>query len=169
MRRPACIVLAALLLAAACGAGCATRGQAPWGAAEYRTPRIWPVNCPEAQVTSSFGAGRGAGRNARSHAGIDIAAPKGTPVVATADGVVTFSGRDNAYGRIVRLAHGGGLETWYAHLRSRAVKRGREVYLGERIGKVGKSGRATGCHLHYEVRRNGVPVDPKGYLPVPPP
>ena len=99
------------------------------------------------------------------HQGIDIVVPRGTPVRATADGVVKFSGRQRDYGNIIVLDHGGGMETAYAHLDARLVTADEKVRQGQTIGKVGKTGNATGVHLHYEVRVNGCCVDPAAYLP----
>jgi len=144
-------------------AGCAT---APRDTVHAAPPSIWPVAHPERRITSAFGprthplTGR-----AHHHDGVDIAAPKGAPVVATADGVVLFTGRVGNYGRLVRIAHGRAVETWYAHLKDIGVKRGRRIRRGECIGRVGESGRTTGPHLHYEVRIRGAPADPARYLP----
>ncbi|WP_308874019.1 peptidoglycan DD-metalloendopeptidase family protein [Thiothrix subterranea] len=100
----------------------------------------------------------------RMHAGIDIAAPNGTPVSSTADGVVQFAGEKGGYGNMVILDHGNGLETRYAHLSSLSVKAGDVVADGDSVGKVGSTGTSTGNHLHYEVREDDKPVDPKKYL-----
>jgi murein DD-endopeptidase MepM/ murein hydrolase activator NlpD len=90
----------------------------------------------------------------------------GTPVVATADGAVVYAGRnEGGYGRIVKIEHGRGLETWYGHLHAIGVKMGKWVKRGDRIGKLGQSGRTTGPNLHYEVHINGKPVNPAKYLP----
>jgi murein DD-endopeptidase MepM/ murein hydrolase activator NlpD len=98
------------------------------------------------------------------HQGIDLAAPRGAPVVATADGEVVFAGKKRHYGKVVVIDHGAGYETRYAHLSRISVRVGERVRSGQRIGKVGKSGNATGFHLHYEVRRSAVAVDPWQYL-----
>ena len=124
-------------------------------------PRIWPVQCPATGISSGFGDHR----SRHAHQGIDIPAPKGTPVVATADGVVVAAEHQSGYGRIVKIAHGGGIETWYAHLRSWLVDAGDSVRCGQCIGACGDSGNATGPHLHYEVHVNDVPVNPLAYLP----
>jgi murein DD-endopeptidase MepM/ murein hydrolase activator NlpD len=123
-------------------------------------PDGWPVARHSAVVTSEFGATRGRSR----HQGIDLAAPAGTPVTATADGVVSFAGRSGDFGRLVVVDHGGGWQTRYAHLKRIKVKEGKKVDRGDVIGTVGKSGNATGNHLHYEVRRHGHPVNPRPYL-----
>ncbi len=125
-------------------------------------PSLWPV---EGTVTSSFGEredpfnGEGA-----FHAGLDISAPSGTPVRATADGLVDSAAMGNGYGREVVLDHGHGVRTVYGHLRSMIVLAGQHVTCGQIIGYVGQTGRSTGPHLHYEVRINNVPVNPHKYL-----
>ena len=95
-----------------------------------------------------------------SHPGLDISADRGSPVFATADGTVTLSEFSGAYGNLIELDHGYGLETRYGHLSSFKVKPGQSVKRGELIGLVGSTGRATGPHLHYEVRVNGRILNP---------
>jgi murein DD-endopeptidase MepM/ murein hydrolase activator NlpD len=112
-------------------------------------------------VTSYFGARRWGGR---IHVGLDIAAPLGTAVRAPADGVAIVAGPYPYYGQVVFLDHGGGFTTRYGHLSTADVKKGDRVERGDVIGRVGATGLATGSHLHYEVRINGVPVDPYNYL-----
>ena len=125
-------------------------------------PSIWPV---EGRVGSSFGEredpinGEGA-----FHPGIDIEAPYGTPVRAAGDGDVTGENMGAGYGRQVVLDHGHDLITLYGHLSAVAVVPGQHVLRGQVIGYVGQSGRATGPHLHYEVRVHKVPVNPHKYL-----
>jgi len=131
-------------------------------------PSIWPVQDEASSISSKFGL-RGQGPAMRHHNGVDIAGKKGAPVLAAADGMVSFSGRAGSYGRTIKLSHGNGIETCYAHLRKCIVKNGKSVRQGERIGKVGRSGRADGCHLHYEVRIYGAPADPAPFLPAQPP
>jgi murein DD-endopeptidase MepM/ murein hydrolase activator NlpD len=97
----------------------------------------------------------------RLHRGVDFGAPTGTPVLAAADGVVTFAAWGGGYGRVVKLAHAQGLATAYAHLSTMAVRPGQRVRQGQVIGLVGSSGLSTGPHLHYEVYQNGRPVDPR--------
>lgn len=127
-------------------------------------PNLWPV---EGQVTGSFGEridpfnGEGA-----FHSGIDIGAMIGQPVVAPADGVVEFADFMGGYGRAVILDHGHGISTRYGHLKAFAVFPGQHVHRGDTIAYVGDSGRSTGPHLHYEVRINDVPVNPRKYLRV---
>ncbi len=123
-------------------------------------PSISPVDRSEFVVTGEFGVRRGNSR----HQGIDLAAPIGTPVWATADGRVVFAGKERGYGRTVLIDHGGGYQTRYAHLRRLGTKTGKRVEKGDLIGQVGRSGNANGAHLHYEVIKNGQPVNPRTYL-----
>ncbi len=117
---------------------------------------IWPVNGP---VVSPFGM-----RWGRLHAGIDIAAGSGTPIRAAASGRVVYSGWMDGYGNLVAIDHGRGLSTAYAHQSRIAVSNGQTVSQGQVIGYVGCTGHCFGPHLHFEVRINGTPVDPMGYL-----
>jgi murein DD-endopeptidase MepM/ murein hydrolase activator NlpD len=117
---------------------------------------IWPVNGP---VVSPFGY-----RWGRLHAGIDIAVPYGTPIHAAAAGTVVLAGWVSGYGNYTCIDHGGGLATCYAHQSSYAVSQGAAVGQGQVIGYVGCTGHCFGPHLHFEVRINGAPVDPLGYL-----
>jgi len=125
-------------------------------------PSLWPV---EGRVTGSFGEridpfnGEGA-----FHRGVDIASTLGQTVIAPADGVVTFADFLGGYGRAIIIDHGHGLSTRYGHLANFAVIAGQQVHRGETIGYVGLSGRSTGPHLHYEVRINDTPVNPRKYL-----
>ncbi len=98
------------------------------------------------------------------HNGLDIAARIGTPVNATADGVVTFAGKKGLLGKIIIIDHGYGMVTRYAHLQKTLKKRGDSVKRGDTIALVGNSGRTTGAHLHYEVHLNGIPVNPEKYI-----
>ena len=91
-------------------------------------------------------------------------APRGTPVYVTADGVVTFSGRQRGYGNLVKVRHAFGFETVYAHNSRNRVKVGQRVTRGDRIAGVGNTGRSTGSHLHYEVRIDNRPVNPKKFI-----
>jgi murein DD-endopeptidase MepM/ murein hydrolase activator NlpD len=111
------------------------------------------------RFTSGFGM-----RWGRLHAGTDFAAPVGTPVYATADGVVTEAGWSSGYGRMIKIQHEFGIETRYAHLNAMRVEVGQRVSRGERIGDMGNSGRSTGPHLHYEIRVGGEPVNPMIYI-----
>ncbi|MGJ8623793.1 MAG: DUF5930 domain-containing protein [Yoonia sp.] len=111
------------------------------------------------RFTSGFGQ-----RWGRLHAGTDFAGPIGTPIYATADGVITHAGWSSGYGRLIKIRHDFGIETRYAHLNSMDVRVGQRVSRGDRIGAMGNSGRSTGPHLHYEVRVNGNPVNPMIYI-----
>jgi murein DD-endopeptidase MepM/ murein hydrolase activator NlpD len=117
---------------------------------------IWPVSGP---VTSPFGY-----RWGRLHAGIDIGAGYGTPIHAAASGRVVLAGWTGGYGNYTCIDHGGGLATCYGHQSSYAVSSGAQVAQGQVIGYVGNTGHSFGAHLHFEVRINGTPVDPLGYL-----
>jgi murein DD-endopeptidase MepM/ murein hydrolase activator NlpD len=117
---------------------------------------IWPVNGP---VTSPFGM-----RWGRMHTGIDIGVPYGTPIHASAPGRVVYSGWMDGYGNLVAIDHGRGLSTAYAHQSQIGVSVGQIVSQGQVIGYVGCTGHCFGPHLHFEVRINGTPVDPMGYL-----
>jgi murein DD-endopeptidase MepM/ murein hydrolase activator NlpD len=117
------------------------------------------------RFTSGYGYRRDPKRGgSRLHRGIDLAAPRGTPIFATADGVVTSSKFESGYGNTVRIQHGFGFETVYAHQSRIRVKPGQRVSRGDRIGDMGRTGRATGVHLHYEVHLNGRPVNPMTYV-----
>ncbi|MBI2378515.1 MAG: M23 family metallopeptidase [Deltaproteobacteria bacterium] len=98
------------------------------------------------------------------HPGLDISASIGTPVLTSADGVVIFAGRQDDFGNVVKVDHGHGLLTIYAHLSAIRVEDGAEVKRGQRVGDVGNTGRSTGPHLHYEVRLNGIPQNPQRFI-----
>jgi murein DD-endopeptidase MepM/ murein hydrolase activator NlpD len=125
-------------------------------------PNIWPV---DGRLMSFFGnradpfSGEGAW-----HSGVDISSPSGTPVKATADGVVASAEWTGAYGRLIVVDHGSGFQTYYAHLSRIDVVPGQWVRRGAAIGRVGATGRVTSAHLHYEVRRGGTPINPHPYL-----
>ena len=104
--------------------------------------------------------------NGRLHQGVDIAAPAGAPVKAAADGVVKRTGVSPTYGRFVEVTHKGGLSTMYAHLKApaRNVKRGVYLHRGETVAFVGNSGRSTGSHLHFEIRKGDRPLNPAFFL-----
>jgi murein DD-endopeptidase MepM/ murein hydrolase activator NlpD len=137
--------------------------QAAQSASSYSPPSshsasgfIWPVNGP---VTSPFGM-----RWGRMHTGIDIGVSYGTPIHAAASGQVIYAGWMDGYGNLVFVDHGRGISTGYAHQSSIAVSNGQTVTQGQVIGYVGCTGHCFGPHLHFEVRVNGTPVDPLGYL-----
>ncbi len=125
-------------------------------------PSVWPVN---GRLMGGFGvrldpfSGEGA-----MHTGIDISAAYGTPVHATADGIVIHAGWNGGYGRCVIVDHGNNYQTWYAHLSRMDVIEGQEIRQGEVLGEVGSTGRSTGAHLHYEVRIASTPVNPYRFL-----
>jgi murein DD-endopeptidase MepM/ murein hydrolase activator NlpD len=117
---------------------------------------IWPVSGP---ITSPFGW-----RWGRMHQGIDIGVPMGTPIKAAAAGTIIYCGWESGYGNLTVIDNGGNLATAYGHQSSIAVSCGEQVAQGQVIGYVGCTGHCTGPHLHFEVRINGSPVDPMGYL-----
>jgi murein DD-endopeptidase MepM/ murein hydrolase activator NlpD len=117
---------------------------------------IWPVSGP---VVSGYGM-----RWGQLHAGIDIAVPAGTPIRAAASGTVVLAAYTGGYGNYTCVDHGGGISSCYAHQSSYAVSSGQSVGQGQVIGSVGCTGHCFGDHLHFEVRVNGSPVDPMGYL-----
>jgi murein DD-endopeptidase MepM/ murein hydrolase activator NlpD len=126
-------------------------------------PSMRPVD--GGYVSSTFGRRRDpfTGRVNR-HEGVDISARKGSKVFATADGKVRFAGYDGAYGYTIEIEHGGGVVTRYSHNSKLAVTSGDEVKRGDVIAAVGSSGRSSGCHLHYEVKVNGVAQDPMKFI-----
>lgn len=127
-------------------------------------PMALPVSS-NVRRTSGFGYRRDPIRGGtRLHAGVDWAGAYGTPVMSTADGVVTYAGWQSGYGRLVKVQHASGLETRYAHLSKLNVQKGQRVSRGDRIGAMGNSGRSTGTHLHYEVRLGGKATNPMTYI-----
>lgn len=147
-----------------------TAGPDPF-AVDVKTTIPQPVSVPSrnplssGSITSSYGMRVHPilGRRKR-HKGIDLAAPKGTPVYATADGAITRADRSRSYGLVIYIDHGAELETRYAHLSKLLVADGQDVRKGDLIGYVGSTGRSTGPHLHYEVRVDGVAVNPIPYM-----
>ena len=131
--------------------------------AAERLPFDRPVGA--ARTTSGFGV-RFDPFNGRPalHQGQDFAAPRNTPILATAPGIVSFAGVRGGYGRTVEIDHGGGFKTRFAHLNSIAVQPGQRVAVGNRIGGMGTTGRSTGVHLHYEVWMNGRPQNPARFM-----
>jgi murein DD-endopeptidase MepM/ murein hydrolase activator NlpD len=127
-----------------------------------QTPTIWPLN---GNIGSHYGSRLDPfTRDAETHLGIDIVASKGTEIKATADGIVRVAAREGQYGNLVVLEHPDGLSTRYGHLSKFKVKAQETVKKGQVIGFVGMTGRTTGPHLHYEVRLNDRPVNPRPYL-----
>lgn len=172
----AAVALAGLLVASPVSA---ENGGSQWpilddlyGAAErlralaYRAD-ILTVVPVDAEVTSKFGYRRDPiHKRRRLHRGIDFDADRHTVVLSAASGRVVTARRKGGYGRVVVIDHGNGLQTRYAHLQKIKVKRGDLVWAGVEIATVGSSGRATGPHLHFEVRRNGKAIDPRRELPI---
>ena len=134
---------------------------ADWVAATT-APTLWPVTGP---ITGPFGSridpfnGEGA-----FHSGVDISSRYGQPILAPADGVVTYASFYAGYGRLIEIDHGNGVKTRYGHLSGFTIADGESVRKGQVIGYVGMSGRSTGAHLHYEVRIHDTPVNPYKYL-----
>jgi|1186.fasta_scaffold25069_2 murein DD-endopeptidase MepM/ murein hydrolase activator NlpD len=124
---------------------------------------IWPVQGP---ITSPFGYRTDPVTGGSAfHAGLDIGASCGTPIMAAAGGNVVSAGfNSGGYGNMTLISHGNGLSTVYGHQSAISVSPGQSVSQGQVIGYVGSTGKSTGCHLHFEVRLNGNPVDPRGYL-----
>lgn len=112
------------------------------------------------EISSAYGVNRGSSR----HTGVDFRNPKGTPILAADDGVVIAVTSGGSPGKMVKLSHGNGLETWYEHCDTILVSVGQVVKKGEQIATVGRTGNATGYHLHFEVRKNGAPQNPMNYL-----
>ena len=132
--------------------------------AAQRTPFAMPVRASVRQ-TSGFGTRRDprTGRQ-RQHNGVDWAGPRGTPILSTGVGRVTFAGRRGGYGNLVIVQHDFGIETYYAHLHTIDVNVGQRVSRGDRLGGMGTTGRSTGVHLHYEIRVGGRPINPMNYI-----
>lgn len=132
--------------------------------AAEKAPFAMPVNTAF-RYTSGFG-GRSDpfGRGHRRHEGVDLAGAHGSPILATADGVVVKAGWGSGYGQMVQIRHEFGLETVYGHMSRIRVKVGQKVSRGDRIGDMGSTGRSTGTHLHYEVRVGGNPVNPMNFI-----
>lgn len=127
------------------------------------TPSLRPVNV--GFVSSRFGWRMDpiSGRRAM-HRGVDYSARLGTPVYATADGVVTYSGVEQTYGNVVEISHPAGFVTRYAHMQRRLVQKGQRITRGDVIGRVGSTGRSTFSHLHYEIEQEGERVDPLRFV-----
>ena len=127
------------------------------------TPKGYPVS--NYRVTSTYGKRQDPmGEGVKFHSGVDLACDNGTPIFATADGIVSHSGWSAGSGNVVVLEHGLGFSTIYAHNKSNTVKVGNQVRRGDIIGYVGATGRTTGPHVHYEVLKNGKNINPAPYL-----
>lgn len=114
------------------------------------------------QITSRYG--EGSRRRRSSHTGLDIGAKSGTGIHVVADGIVTFAGTKGSYGKLVKVNHGKGVETWYAHCSKIYTTQGAKVQSGDIISVVGSTGNSTGPHLHLEIRLNGNTINPQKYL-----
>jgi murein DD-endopeptidase MepM/ murein hydrolase activator NlpD len=126
------------------------------------TPSMWPAR---GWVTSDFGARLDPITAERvMHRGMDIATPHGQPVLSPSDGTVVFAGTEAGYGKVLVVDHGYGVKTRYGHLSEIFVKPGERVRRGGKIAAVGNTGRSTGPHLHYEVRVNGIPENPRKFI-----
>lgn len=119
----------------------------------------------QGRQTSGYGVrAHPIGQHKHFHRGVDLAAPKGSPILAARSGRVVFSGYQKGYGNTVVIDHEDGYRTRYAHLQRIEVAAGDHIHKGHALGRVGQSGRATGPHLHFEISRNNVPVDPRDLL-----
>jgi murein DD-endopeptidase MepM/ murein hydrolase activator NlpD len=126
------------------------------------TPSIWPV---KGWLTSTFGYRSSPFTGRRElHKGLDIATRSGTPVIAPADGLVVFAGREGGFGNMIIIDHGYGITTRYGHCSSLEAKLGQKIKRGDVVARVGNTGRSTGPHVHYEVAVNGVSVNPSRYI-----
>lgn len=131
-----------------------------------RMPEINGIKLAYAPITGTITSRYGVSSRIRSsnHTGLDIAAPNGTPIKVIASGTVTHASYQGSYGNLVKVDHGNGLETWYAHTSKMYVKVGEQVEAGKVIAAVGSTGNSTGNHLHLEIRINGQHVNPQKYL-----
>ena len=129
-------------------------------------PDVNGIKLATAPITGTITSRYGVSSSIRSsrHTGLDIAATKGTPIKVVADGTVTFARYNGSYGYLVKVNHGNGVETWYAHTSKMYVTVGQEVKAGDVIALVGSTGNSTGPHLHFEIRINGEHVNPQNYL-----
>jgi len=130
------------------------------------TPTIWPLSDKgDAYISSEYGWRKDPFTNKQViHEGLDIGVWYNTPVLATADGIVKYAANNGGYGLLVVIEHGYGYETRYGHLNKTLVKKGERVYKGDIIALSGNSGRSSGPHLHYEVRTNNIPQNPRKYI-----
>ncbi len=126
------------------------------------TPTIWPV---KGWLTAGFGYRRSPFTGLRQmHEGVDISNSVGTPIIAPADGMVSYAGPLGGFGNVISIDHGHNISTFYAHLQQHKVSQGQRIKRGDLIALVGTTGRATGPHLHYEIQVNGSPVNPSKYV-----
>ena len=129
----------------------------------YRyTPSIYPT---DGWITSYYGPRKSHyAKRVKMHEGIDIGAPSGHSIKATADGIISYAGKKPGFGNFIKIKHGYGIETIYAHAKRLFVKSGQKIMRGQKIASVGSTGYSTGPHVHYEVRVNAVPVDPLYFI-----
>lgn len=137
--------------------------------ASFQRARLKRISRNFSRPTSNYHLTAGFGDRSRlwpghAHTGQDFAAPYGTSVRAAEAGTVVFAGWSGSYGRKIAISHGGSVQTWYGHLSRINVKVGQHVKVGQFIGRVGASGHVTGPHLHFEVQRYGVPINPVKWL-----
>jgi murein DD-endopeptidase MepM/ murein hydrolase activator NlpD len=126
------------------------------------TPSIWPTR---GWVTSDFGTRIDPyTADRKMHQGMDIATPHGQPIYTPSDGTVVFAGTEGGYGKVLVVDHGYGVKTRYAHVSEIHVRLGQRVSRGDKVASVGNTGRSTGPHLHYEVRVNGIPENPRKFI-----
>jgi murein DD-endopeptidase MepM/ murein hydrolase activator NlpD len=126
------------------------------------TPSVWPVR---GWITSGFGTRKSPFTGKRTmHSGLDIATKSGTPIIAPANGIVSFAGKKGAFGNVMVIDHGNGYTTFYGHCKKLLKNVGDKVKRGDAIAQVGNTGRSTGSHLHYEVRVKGVAENPNKYI-----
>jgi murein DD-endopeptidase MepM/ murein hydrolase activator NlpD len=130
---------------------------------EKSTPTGWPVRSGYISSTFGFRKDPFRGRSA-FHKGVDFAGKRGAPVIAVADGVVTFSGKQSGYGNLVEIRHKDGLVTRYGHCQKRMVQEGDLIEQGQTVATIGSTGRSTGPHVHFEVLVSGKQVDPLNYI-----
>lgn len=130
---------------------------------ESEKPPMWPVST--GYISSTFGLRKDpfTGRK-RKHNGLDLAGPRGSAITSVAKGVVIFTGRKGGYGRVIEIKHGNGFISRYAHLEASLVKKGQVVEVGEKVARLGTSGRSTGPHLHLEILKNNKYIDPLVFL-----
>jgi murein DD-endopeptidase MepM/ murein hydrolase activator NlpD len=155
------------------GAGATSAGGGdPNVAGEFlfeRSTKLTPTSPDATSVTPEVSSGFGARKDPingtqRFHTGVDVAAEEGSPVLAAAPGIVLRAGRRGGYGNAVEIDNGSGISTLYGHASALKVKEGDSVKAGDPVALVGHTGRATGSHLHFEVRKDGKPIDPKSTL-----
>ncbi|TCC94446.1 M23 family metallopeptidase [Pedobacter frigiditerrae] len=126
-----------------------------------------PIGYPHiGEITSGFGIRENpfTGENTETHKGLDIKGATGNSVKSTANGRVLFAGRRGGYGNCVVIDHHNGFQTYYGHLSKILVQVGQDILVGQKIGKIGSTGRSTGPHLHYEIHKNGKPISPRAFL-----